>query len=210
LWFHGDSFPVGDDPWGIDVSADGEKVVVACEDDRSLWVIDTTDWSTWSRTFQVSSPRDVDIYDLTNEALIASGDYLCHLDLNSYSTYCVPGYCSNINVVAVEPQISSVGTGIEEQEQQPLPARIVCFPNPLRSETTVRFGVPDHSDVAVRVYDVRGRLVSILSDGPREPGAHNVVWDGTNSAGQRVAAGVYFVKVSIDEDEQTGKLLLVK
>ena len=211
---HAETIAVGDDPRGIDVTSDGSKLVVVCEDDSSVWVIDTSDWSTSSFTVYGSAPRDVDILDLTNEAFIAAGQKLVSFDLDSGPPYhswsSSAGCCTDHNVVAVQPQISSVGTGVDELEELPLSRALSCFPNPLEKETTIRYAVRVSSDVTVSVYDVRGRLVATLEDGPREPGVHEVVWRGLNSDGLHVANGVYFVSVSADGDAQTGKLLLVK
>lgn len=49
--------------------------------------------------------------------------------------------------------------------------------------------------VRLRIYDVAGRLVRTLADGAHPAGRHEVVWNGTDHAGRRVAAGVYFARL---------------
>jgi hypothetical protein len=55
-----------------------------------------------------------------------------------------------------------------------------------------------HADRAeVAVYDLAGRHVRQLVDGPLHAGMHDLVWDGHDGAGNPVAAGVYFVRVRL-------------
>ena len=45
--------------------------------------------------------------------------------------------------------------------------------------------------MSLRVFDLRGRLVETLVDGPLPAGPHEVAWDAHG-----VPAGVYFVQLS--------------
>jgi Ca-activated chloride channel homolog len=71
------------------------------------------------------------------------------------------------------------------------------YPNPFRSETTIAFRVPpgamrDGGRVTVSIYDERGALVRVLTDGCYTPGVHELRWDGTDAAGVRLPTGRYF------------------
>jgi hypothetical protein len=48
--------------------------------------------------------------------------------------------------------------------------------------------------VDIDIYDVAGRLVTRLWGGLQTPGRHEIRWDGRNSSGERLAAGVYFAR----------------
>jgi hypothetical protein len=65
------------------------------------------------------------------------------------------------------------------------------YPNPFAFSTQVRFDLPERSNVTVRVYDIRGRLVSSLIDGEREAGSYQAEWNGRGSQGESLASGVY-------------------
>lgn len=57
------SVPVGDDPWGIDITPDGAKLFIANEDSSNVTVIDTAT-NTVITTIVLAAdadPRDVDI-----------------------------------------------------------------------------------------------------------------------------------------------------
>ncbi|MFH1866179.1 MAG: FlgD immunoglobulin-like domain containing protein, partial [Candidatus Eisenbacteria bacterium] len=87
-------------------------------------------------------------------------------------------------------------------------------PNPFNPATVIEYSVAADSHVTLRVYDLTGRVVRTLVDGPVEPGDQVVTWDGTTDAGQRAASGVYFVKMETAGHtgafRATRKLVLLK
>ena len=62
----------------------------------------------------------------------------------------------------------------------------------------------------MEVYNIRGQRVKALVDDYKTAGTHSIVWDGTNSNGDVVATGVYFYKLSIDNETLTKKMTLLK
>lgn len=81
-------------------------------------------------------------------------------------------------------------------------------PNPFRNRTTIGFSLPSASDHSLTVYDVAGRRVRTLSSGFREAGPHEVVWDGRNTEGNLVPAGVYFYALRADAGELRRRAVL--
>ncbi len=70
-----------------------------------------------------------------------------------------------------------------------------ALPNPFTGATTVQVIVTDRCPVSVDVLGVSGRRLRSLFDGTLDTGAWNFSWDGTDSNGQAVGAGVYFLQV---------------
>jgi endoglucanase len=66
-----------------------------------------------------------------------------------------------------------------------------AYPNPFNPATTIRFGLPEASHVTLGVYDVLGREVARLVDGPLGPGYHDAPFD----AGER-STGVYLYRLT--------------
>jgi len=64
------------------------------------------------------------------------------------------------------------------------------YPNPFNPSTTIRFAVPARSDVRIAVYDLLGREVAPLRDGPADAGYHDVTWNAD------VPSGIYFCRMS--------------
>ena len=83
-------------------------------------------------------------------------------------------------------------------------------PNPFNPSTTIRFSVANDSNVRLIVYDVAGRRVRTLVDQNKRANVYKIVWDGTNDAGQSVATGVYFYRITAGKFVQTKKMLLLK
>lgn len=67
-------------------------------------------------------------------------------------------------------------------------------PNPSRGQVALDFAVPRMADVSLTIYDVAGRLVRKLVDGPVAPGPHTIIWDSRDRSGRRVSSGVYLVR----------------
>ncbi len=81
-------------------------------------------------------------------------------------------------------------------------------PNPSVGATSVQFAVPVSAHVRVAVYDVVGREVQVLADGPFAPGTHSVRWDGT-SAGRAVRSGMYFVRMTAPSFDRVRRVAIV-
>jgi flagellar hook assembly protein FlgD len=62
--------------------------------------------------------------------------------------------------------------------------------------SSVRFGVAKAARVQLTLYDVAGRRVRNLADRMFPAGEHELKWDGTDDAGNKVGRGVYFLRSS--------------
>jgi hypothetical protein len=105
--------------------------------------------------------------------------------------------------------VSAVGAPVVSDS--PAEFRLVVAPNPFRDESRIRFvvdreGVP----VRVRLFNVAGRVVRVLADRELPRGVHTLVWDGRDRRGSPVGAGVYFVRLEVDRDSLTRRLIRVR
>ncbi len=71
-----------------------------------------------------------------------------------------------------------------------------CAPDPVRSSARFAFSLGRAARVRLAIFDLQGREVAVLADGPHPAGAHSVAWDARG-----VAAGVYLCRLS---DHGTG------
>ena len=86
-----------------------------------------------------------------------------------------------------------------------------CHPNPFNPRTVIRYELPQRSPVTLRIFDNRGRLVTILRHGEEEgPGITDVPWDGTDNTGRIVASGVYFYRLDASGFSATRRMVLLK
>ena len=84
------------------------------------------------------------------------------------------------------------------------------YPNPFNPSTTISFTVATSGPVELSVFDLLGRRVRILTEGPRPSGQHTVVWDGTDEKERAVGSGIYVYRLRITDFVQTRKMVLVK
>ena len=83
-------------------------------------------------------------------------------------------------------------------------------PNPFNPMTTIAFALPEPGPARLAVYDVSGRLVTVLADGVHEAGEHEAVWNGRDAAGRQLGSGVYFVRLEAADSVSTRKMVMVK
>jgi len=97
-------------------------------------------------------------------------------------------------------------SGVEASDNQPEKFSLSQnTPNPFNPATTIRYALPEMSDVRLYVYDLSGREVAQLQDGVQTAGTHTVVFDGT-----RLSSGVYFCRLETAAGVWTRKMLLMK
>lgn len=87
---------------------------------------------------------------------------------------------------------------------------VSAYPNPFNPATTIRYTVPSSGRVTVAVYDARGLPVATLVDEAHEAGGYTVRWNGRDTAGNGVASGVYFSRISHTAGVRTYKMVLLK
>ena len=84
------------------------------------------------------------------------------------------------------------------------------YPNPFNPTTTIRFDLPEASQVYLIVYDMMGREVMRLAEGVKPAGYHELRWDGKDASGRQVASGIYFARLVTPEHTRAMKMLLLK
>lgn len=80
-------------------------------------------------------------------------------------------------------------------------------PNPSRSVTFLGLDLDRTADVSLTVYDLSGRVVRKLVDGPLAAGRHRVSWDGRDQRGSRVASGMYFLRALTEGRSTTRRII---
>ncbi|UCF62746.1 MAG: T9SS type A sorting domain-containing protein, partial [bacterium] len=104
-----------------------------------------------------------------------------------------------------------VTVGIGDLEQLPTTFDISQnYPNPFNPTTTIKYQLPQVSDVRLMIYNVLGQRVRTLVNARVEAGYHQVVWDGLNEQGSAVASGVYIYRFEAGDFQKTMKLMLLK
>lgn len=85
------------------------------------------------------------------------------------------------------------------------------YPNPFNPSTVIEFTLNQKANIDVKVFDILGREISSLVNNKNlTAGTHKVNWNGLDKNGNQVTSGVYFYKISSDNNFVTKKMMLIK
>jgi hypothetical protein len=90
----------------------------------------------------------------------------------------------------------------------PPPAEVALlpnYPNPLEPATVFRYRLSQPGDVRLVLYDLSGRQIATLVDGPNGPGTHDVPFDASH-----LAAGDYFYRLYTRQAVLSGKMTVLR
>jgi hypothetical protein len=90
------------------------------------------------------------------------------------------------------------------------PVMLRNAPNPFSPSTTITYRLPADGPVTIDIYNLTGRRVRRLVEGPQTAGMHDVDWRGLDDSGRRVAPGIYFLRLVSDQAVRTAKLSLMQ
>jgi len=79
------------------------------------------------------------------------------------------------------------------------------YPNPFNASMRITYNLPFRSHVALRIYNLSGRLVAELSEGNQQSGIHTATLDDTN-----LPSGLYFVQLEASEQVFIRKVMLIR
>jgi hypothetical protein len=106
-------------------------------------------------------------------------------------------------------RVETPTTSVADVQSVEPPIGVSAFPNPMQTETVIRFGAPAPGRVSVDVFDVQGRRVRRLLDGPVAAGVQRAAWDGRDENGELVSPGIYFGRVQ-GAAEGTVRMIVVR
>ncbi len=84
------------------------------------------------------------------------------------------------------------------------------YPNPFNPTTTIEFSLPAAGKATIEIFNVLGKRVATVFDGPAEAGANRIEWNATDHNDQKVASGIYFYRLTADNYNETKKMILLK
>ena len=84
------------------------------------------------------------------------------------------------------------------------------YPNPFNPATTIKYQLPQATDVRLEIFIVVGQVVRTLVADPQDAGRYTVQWDATNDGGQPLSSGIYFYRLQAGDFQEVNKMLLLK
>lgn len=111
------------------------------------------------------------------------------------------------SMLSLDPLLQPSTVGITENNNSKLSS--YAFPNPFDNNVNIVYTLDAPAKVNVEVYSIYGTCVKTLQSNTEDVGAHEIVWDGKNNEGSRVAAGSYIYIVRAGAKQSHGKLTLL-
>ncbi len=85
-----------------------------------------------------------------------------------------------------------------------------AYPNPFNPRTVLEFDLPTPGPIQLAIFDLRGRRIAQLADGPRPAGKQEITWDGYDNTGHALPGGTYFARLTSGAEVETRRLMLVR
>jgi len=79
------------------------------------------------------------------------------------------------------------------------------YPNPFNPSTTIRYTLPQTSEVSLAIYTITGKKVTQLQSGTKEAGTHSVRFDASS-----LASGIYFYVLEAGAFKATKRMVLIR
>ncbi|MDX9781065.1 MAG: GLUG motif-containing protein, partial [bacterium] len=155
---------------------------------------------------------DVGHYTLESESLDTAGVFggqIAGLTANTH--YYIRAYALN-SVDTVYGEVMTFTT-LETALGAEIPEHFTLsqnYPNPFNPYTTLKFGLPEVSDVHLAIYDLNGRKVQEWRMENQSAGWHALHWDARNPRSGMLPAGVYICSIRAGTFFASRKMLLLK
>jgi len=83
-------------------------------------------------------------------------------------------------------------------------------PNPMLSATRIEYSMPASGPATLTLFDVSGREIRALVNGPVTAGPHEIAWDGLDRQGRQVPAGTYFYELNAGGERRTQRVVRLR
>ncbi len=104
------------------------------------------------------------------------------------------------------------GDGVRALRPGAPAAETAITPNPLPRGGTMDYGyeIPEGgSTLEIALFSVVGRRVATLADGFSDSGAHSATWAARDAAGRPIAAGVYYLQITVGATRSTTRVVIL-
>jgi uncharacterized delta-60 repeat protein len=126
---------------------------------------------------------------------------------NSGNAY-VTGWSTGFGTAFDYATMKCPNTGIvENPEIENQSSRLEAEPNPFVRSTTIRYYLPNETNISLGIYDISGKLVRVVRSGIQEQGYHQVELNSTH-LGSPLQTGIYFVRLETASIKLVRKILL--
>ena len=98
-----------------------------------------------------------------------------------------------------------VSTGVQEEKPSNLVKTINFIVSYNHGNISIHYTIPFSSSVKLEAYDIKGKLVKVITDKFMQKGSYSVNWDS-----KRFCSGVYFLKLTINGSAVSKKFTIIE
>ena len=84
------------------------------------------------------------------------------------------------------------------------------YPNPFNPITTIRYDLPEDSEIRISIYDIKGRKIRTLVRANQSSGFKSIIWNGTNNNGEMLPGGIYYYLIEANTYSKIKKMIFLK
>jgi hypothetical protein len=156
--------------------------------------------------FNILAPGVVSVSNLGRIEAIGAGSAFVQVAVGTVSTLVA------VTSTGTCQYPSAIDDGDEPQwDGIPRPfALMQNAPNPFNPNTEICFNLERNGHATLEIFDVRGRRICVLHDGPLGMGRHTVRWNGQDGAGRPAASGMYFYRLRAGDQIAVRKMLMLR
>jgi len=197
-------------------------MAVSMDNIREDFWVQYYDGSAWQTVATYARGTDFDNNVFYNEVVtISTAEYAFPANARLRFMCDASGNIDDVYIDEIEFRGMGAGGSAEDQQifagkpdgMDTVPGRFAVShnrPNPFNTMTEFSISLPEPARVTTEVYTMQGQRVASLTDEVMVAGTHVIRWDGTNSAGESVASGIYFYRVIADDSMITRKMVLTR
>jgi len=187
----------------LNISNSGTGILVYTVIDS---IYNGADWLSLSTTFGSVDPGEAEEIILTIDPAAMSPNVLYRAQLKFVSND-----PSNPEVFVQLAIFASTSTGISQNET--IPTKLALYrnyPNPFNPVTNISFDLPQTMKVKLDIFNILGQRVITLVNGDLPAGHYQYLWDARSEKGAILASGIYFYRLTADNQVFIQKMLLSK
>jgi len=170
--------------------------------DTTFCEITNNDGTTWTKLAVLSASSPQTAYTHVNKDLEAYKGQTIKLRWR----YKTNGSSSAYGAGLDEVLLSYIGTGSINDSGSPVDFTLLQnYPNPFNPSTTISFNLQSAFSVKLAVYNQAGAEVAVITESRLNQGAHSFNFDGS-----KLNSGVYYYTLTANNQQKSGKMLLVK
>jgi hypothetical protein len=114
---------------------------------------------------------------------------------------------SRINIQAGIQKVTDLPSSVEETPAPEPRSTVTLSPNPCRDKAQFRFQVPKGSEYRIRIFDITGRQVRLLSGASRSD-IETVNWNCRDDQDKAVGSGAYLYRFESQSLNTSGKIVV--